>query len=42
MAARSQLEQMRALPPGSLVGQPVPGGPADEAHEQGSQGGMYL
>jgi len=45
MAARSQLEQMRrALPPGSmgLHGDPgQPGGP-DEAHEHGSQGGMYL
>src|SRR4051812_17919747 len=45
MAARSQLEQMRALPPGTLSGhpgQPGQGGPAEEAHEQGSQGGMYL
>ncbi len=45
MAARSQLEQMRALPPGSLSGHPgQPGQPGagDDAHEQGSQGGMYL
>jgi hypothetical protein len=46
MAARSQLEQMRALPPGTLSGHPgqpgQPGGGQDDAHEQGSQGGMYL
>jgi hypothetical protein len=47
MAARSQLEQMRrALPPGSmpgLHGEPgQPGGPPDDSHERGSQGGMYL
>jgi hypothetical protein len=45
MAARSQLEQMRALPPGSLTG--GPGGPGqpgaeEEATEPRSQGGMYL
>ncbi len=47
MAARSQLEQMRALPPGALPGahgeRGQPGGPGDDdAHERGSQGGMYL
>ena len=44
MAARSQLEQMRALPPGALSpgGQPGQHGVGEEAHEHGSQGGMYL
>ena len=45
MAARAQLEQMRALPPGSLQGpgqMGQPGAPGEESHEQGSQGGMYL
>ncbi|MET0998647.1 MAG: bacterial proteasome activator family protein [Marmoricola sp.] len=47
MAARSQLEQMRALPPGALPGghgeRGQPGGPAaEDGHERGSQGGMYL
>jgi hypothetical protein len=46
MAARAQLEQIRALPPGSLQGQPgqmgQPGAAAEDGHEQGSQGGMYL
>src|ERR1700712_588990 len=47
MAARSQLEQMRrALPPGAMPGmhgeQGQPGGRDDDAHEPGSQGGMYL
>ena len=41
MAARSQLEQMRALPPGALSGHPGQPG-ARGGHEQGSQGGMYL
>ncbi len=41
MAARSQLEQMRkALPPGAMPN--LHGGPDDEPHEAGSQGGMYL
>ena len=42
MAARGQLEQMRrALPPGAMPG--MPGQPTDDdAHEPGSQGGMYL
>ena len=44
--ARAQLEQMRALPPGSLQGHPgqmgQPGAPVEEGQEQGSQGGMYL
>ena len=42
MAARSQLEQMRrALPPGAMPGM-HPGGPGDDEHEPGAQGGMYL
>ncbi len=41
MAARSQLEQMRALPPGALPGHHAQQG-TEEGHEQGSQGGMYL
>ncbi len=46
VAARAQLEQMRALPPGSLpgAGQPQPGRPAapGEGEEHGGRGGMYL
>ena len=45
MAARQQLEQMRALPPGTLGGHPGqpghPGAPEDGV-EHRSQGGMYL
>jgi hypothetical protein len=42
MAARAQLEQMRrALPPGTMPGQPQ--GPGEEGPPQpGGQGGMYL
>jgi hypothetical protein len=39
MAARAQLEQMRALPPG--LG-PVQADAGDDDHTPGGQGGMYL
>ncbi len=44
MAARSQLEQMRALPPGAMPGMHGDHGHpgSEEPHEPGSQGGMYL
>ncbi len=51
MAARSQLEQMRALPPGTMPGGMQGGMPGshgsvtgedDDGGEHGSQGGMYL
>ena len=44
MAARSQLEQMKALPPGVLPGMHGERGHqgAEDGHESGSQGGMYL
>ncbi|GAC1524512.1 MAG: bacterial proteasome activator family protein [Marmoricola sp.] len=40
MAARAQLEQMRALPPGLTAG--AADGQDDGAHQPGGQGGMYL
>ncbi|MGN6722847.1 MAG: bacterial proteasome activator family protein [Marmoricola sp.] len=40
MAARAQLEQMRALPPG--LGQPQQASDASEGQQTGGQGGMYL
>ena len=44
VAARAQLEQMRALPPGSLAQQPHPAHPAQpgEQGEEHGRGGMYL
>ena len=41
MAARAQLEQMRALPPG-LIQQQQQGDPDEERAPGGGQGGMYL
>jgi hypothetical protein len=42
MAARSQLEQMRALPPGAMPGLHPDQGEADGEDHSPGQGGMYL
>ena len=45
MAARAQLEQMRALPPGSMPDESQPGRPGrpeQPGDDHGNRGGMYL